>query len=230
MGRLPLQGCRQTVLLPRLCFLFAAALAFPQRNEINYNTYYRFPLSLGVEYQSLSPFAVYGSQYNLFELSANLRWPIPSEAVVPRTDSGECGRHLGSAVSRAFVGAHLHEGCRRGAALAFPGPRKPASPGEPDSDGVHFLRHRASGRGEATRVRLPRAGGIHGEGTRGCSYCSRGRFTSVRLSKRRYTTWPSFFSVKSFMAHHNAVTQLVRSVYTLFDRMPVPDIDLEAST
>ena len=41
------------------------------------NTYYRFPLSVGVEYQSYSPFAEYGASYNIFELSGSVRWPIP---------------------------------------------------------------------------------------------------------------------------------------------------------
>ena len=57
-----LQGPREHVVLSLLCFLFAATLAFPQSTELNYNTYYRFPLSVDVEYQSLTPFAAYGSQ------------------------------------------------------------------------------------------------------------------------------------------------------------------------
>jgi hypothetical protein len=68
-----------------LCFLFNVALAFPQSTELNYNTYYRFPLSLGVEYQSLTPFTAYGSQYNIFDLSVQLRWPIPSLPVLQPT-------------------------------------------------------------------------------------------------------------------------------------------------
>jgi len=60
-----------------VCFFFASCLAFAQQSGPSFNTYYRFPLSLGVEYQSLSPFAAYGSQYNIFDLSLQLRWPIP---------------------------------------------------------------------------------------------------------------------------------------------------------
>ena len=83
-----LQGRRRCVMLLLLCFLFAAALASPQAPVLNYNSYYRFPLSLGVEYQSLSPFAAYGSQYNIFDLSANLRWPIPAVPVLQPTLKG----------------------------------------------------------------------------------------------------------------------------------------------
>lgn len=51
--------------------------AFGQDEQVNLNTYYRFPLSLGIEYQSYSPFAQYGSSYNIFEIAGNVRWPIP---------------------------------------------------------------------------------------------------------------------------------------------------------
>ena len=80
-----LQDRRRRVVLLRLCFLFAAALLFPQEPKLNYNTYYRFPLSLGVEYQSLSPFAAYSSQFNIFDLSASVRWPIPSVPMLQPT-------------------------------------------------------------------------------------------------------------------------------------------------
>ncbi len=60
-----------------LCFLLSAAQVHPQGRELNYDTYYRFPISLGVEYQNLSPFAAYGTQYNIFDISAQLRWPLP---------------------------------------------------------------------------------------------------------------------------------------------------------
>ena len=46
------------------------------------NNRYRFPLSLGVEYQSLSPFATYGATFNIFDISATVRRPIPSMPVL----------------------------------------------------------------------------------------------------------------------------------------------------
>ncbi|GAH49847.1 unnamed protein product, partial [marine sediment metagenome] len=76
---------RLKVLILWLLFFFAAALSFPQGQEINYNTYYRFPISFGAEYQSLSPFAAYGSLYNIFDISANVRWPIPTVPVLQPT-------------------------------------------------------------------------------------------------------------------------------------------------
>lgn len=63
-------------------FLSASELCFSQSSSVDYNDYYKFPLSLGIEYQNLSPFADYGSIYNIFDLSANVRWPIPSIPVL----------------------------------------------------------------------------------------------------------------------------------------------------
>ncbi len=47
------------------------------QEKTNLNRYYRFPLSVGVEYQGYTPFGQYGSQYNIFELGGVVRWPIP---------------------------------------------------------------------------------------------------------------------------------------------------------
>ena len=67
------------------CFWLSTTPTSGQGNDLNYNTYYRFPLSLSVEYQSLSPFDAYGSQYNIFDLSAQVRWPIPSLPILQPT-------------------------------------------------------------------------------------------------------------------------------------------------
>ena len=74
---------RSTALLSVL--LLAASSLAAQPASTNYNTRYRFPLSIGVEYQSLSPFAGYRAQFNIYDLSANLRWPIPSLPVLQPT-------------------------------------------------------------------------------------------------------------------------------------------------
>lgn len=64
-----------------LLILFISEFCFAQNTSVDYNDYYRFPLSIGIEYQNLSPFADYASGYNIFDLSVNLRWPIPSKPV-----------------------------------------------------------------------------------------------------------------------------------------------------
>lgn len=54
---------------------------FSQNTVIDYNQYYRFPLSVGIEYQNLSPLSDYASSYSIFDLSGNIRVPIPSRPV-----------------------------------------------------------------------------------------------------------------------------------------------------
>lgn len=65
--------------LALLYLLLSAAIASSQQAQVDLNTYYRFPLSLGVEYQSMTPFNAYpsGSPFNLYDLSLNVRWPVP---------------------------------------------------------------------------------------------------------------------------------------------------------
>jgi hypothetical protein len=85
VGNSLLPGLGKKAVLLWLCFSFTSALLFPQEKQVNFNTMYRFPLSVGAEYQSLSPFAPYGAQFNIFELSASLRWPIPPIPVLQPT-------------------------------------------------------------------------------------------------------------------------------------------------
>jgi len=63
-------------------FLFLLSFLFTQNTSINYNDYYRFPLSIGVEYQSLSPFSDYASDFNIFDISTNLRLPLPPVSTI----------------------------------------------------------------------------------------------------------------------------------------------------
>ncbi|MDA3940559.1 MAG: hypothetical protein PF693_14835 [Spirochaetia bacterium] len=44
----------------------------------DFNKFYSFPLSIGVDYVGLSPFADYGFDATLTEISGNIRYPIPS--------------------------------------------------------------------------------------------------------------------------------------------------------
>ncbi len=82
METLHRQAWRRHAALPWLCFFFSAAIAFPQKAEQSLNNYYRFPLSLALEYQNLSPFSGYGSPFNVFDLSAALRWPLPARPML----------------------------------------------------------------------------------------------------------------------------------------------------
>ncbi len=49
-----------------------------QDQDINFNDLYKFNFSLGIEYQTLSPFGDYGTDYNMFyDISAVARLPMP---------------------------------------------------------------------------------------------------------------------------------------------------------
>ena len=76
---------QRVVFLLLLILTFTTVNAFSKETELDYNTYYRFPLSIGVEYQSLSPFGDYGSNFHIYEIAAYLRWPIPSIPVLQPT-------------------------------------------------------------------------------------------------------------------------------------------------
>jgi len=65
-----------------LLTLWSSGLGFSQSDSIDYNYYYRFPFSLGVEYQILSPFGDYASDYNIFDLSVDFKYPIPTLPVL----------------------------------------------------------------------------------------------------------------------------------------------------
>ena len=60
----------------------AASLAFAigvsaQTEKLDLNSYYRYPLSVGAEYQSITPFGDYKSNFDLYDISAHIRYPIP---------------------------------------------------------------------------------------------------------------------------------------------------------
>src|SRR3989304_2529709 len=60
--------------------LLLAVLGLPasaQEQKIDFNDRYRFPLSIGVEYQTLTPLRTYNGDYTIFELSADVRYPLP---------------------------------------------------------------------------------------------------------------------------------------------------------
>jgi hypothetical protein len=58
-----------------LFFLLGSADA--QEAKLDLNGYYRYPLSLGAQYQSLTPFGDYHSSFDLYDISAIIRYPIP---------------------------------------------------------------------------------------------------------------------------------------------------------
>ena len=58
--------------------LIAVALpVFSQNTSTDLNAYYRFPWSMGFEYQTLSPFGTYGKDFNVFGVEGSFRLPLP---------------------------------------------------------------------------------------------------------------------------------------------------------
>ncbi|MBN2551644.1 MAG: hypothetical protein JXB06_02690 [Spirochaetales bacterium] len=96
--------------LSALLFLLASVVCTAQTPEIDYNTYYRFPLSVGIEYQALSPFGTYGSQYNIFDISAALRWPLRTMPALQPTARAGMTRftHQDSEATRDWTHTHFY--------------------------------------------------------------------------------------------------------------------------
>ena len=52
--------------------IFCFLISFPvisEETKIDLNDYYKYPLSIGLEYQSLSPFEDYGKDFNVYEMA-----------------------------------------------------------------------------------------------------------------------------------------------------------------
>jgi tetratricopeptide (TPR) repeat protein len=65
-----------------LVLLLLSAAVLPvngQQSASDLDSYYRFPLSLDAEYQSLTPLAAYpfGAPYAVYDLGLSVRWPLP---------------------------------------------------------------------------------------------------------------------------------------------------------
>jgi hypothetical protein len=67
---------QRSVRLALVLLSWTAAAGFAQEARQDLNRYYRFPLSVGVEFQSLSPFAGYGRDFSAYSLEAGLRVPL----------------------------------------------------------------------------------------------------------------------------------------------------------
>ena len=69
----------RTLFLFLTLFFITAFSAFAEDTSTDLNYYYAYPISAGFEYASQSTFAdyEYGSPYEVYELSGNIRWPLP---------------------------------------------------------------------------------------------------------------------------------------------------------
>ncbi|MBL8966548.1 MAG: tetratricopeptide repeat protein [Spirochaetaceae bacterium] len=67
---------RRTLAFTALGLVLSGALGAQDRG-LDLNTYYHYPFSIGGQYQSLSPFGNYRSAFDLYDLAAVLRYPLP---------------------------------------------------------------------------------------------------------------------------------------------------------
>ena len=76
-------------ILPAILTAGLAAAAGAQGAKPDLTSYYRYPAALSARYGSLKPLGVYGSDFDLYELSAALRLPIPAlPALQPSLQGG----------------------------------------------------------------------------------------------------------------------------------------------
>ena len=69
-----------------LAALFFSALVFGAFSQsvganVDLNTYYQYPLSVGFEYQSLTPFTSLNGPYSIFDAAGTVTMPIPWQPV-----------------------------------------------------------------------------------------------------------------------------------------------------
>lgn len=61
-------------------YLFAFVSFFPGAQEkTDFNRYYEFPFSMGFSYQGITPFAEYGSYFNVYELAGTFHRPLQGD-------------------------------------------------------------------------------------------------------------------------------------------------------
>lgn len=65
-----------------LAFIVSRGFAQTGGSGVDLNTYYQYPLSVGFEYQSLTPFTSLNGPYNIFDAAGTVTLPIPGQPVL----------------------------------------------------------------------------------------------------------------------------------------------------
>ena len=69
-------GRSPRILICIIILLIMNCLCLFADDKTDYNSYYRYPFSMAAEYQVMTPFSDYGSDFNVFEAAANFRMPL----------------------------------------------------------------------------------------------------------------------------------------------------------
>jgi tetratricopeptide (TPR) repeat protein len=75
---------KRAALTAALCLAVLPAIS-SQSGATDLDDWYRYPLSLGAQYQSITPLGESTKDYELYDLSALLRWPLPGLPVLQPT-------------------------------------------------------------------------------------------------------------------------------------------------
>ena len=79
MKYIPMKIYSSIILFALILMLFATGkLEAEDDVQINYTEHYKFPFSMGVSYQGISPFSDYGSDFDIYEISGVFKLPIPN--------------------------------------------------------------------------------------------------------------------------------------------------------
>lgn len=70
----PVPGASST---PSSAHRASGALLVARPQTLNFDSYYRFPLSFGVTYQSLFPLTAYPEAFSIYQIAGDVRWPLP---------------------------------------------------------------------------------------------------------------------------------------------------------
>jgi tetratricopeptide (TPR) repeat protein len=81
---------------------------FAQTKSEDLNSFYRFPFSIGLSYQALTPLTSYNSDYNIFDIAGEVRYPLPSKPVLQPFFRGGIMRFDSTDVAQPDKWDHTH--------------------------------------------------------------------------------------------------------------------------
>ncbi|MCX7030813.1 MAG: tetratricopeptide repeat protein [Spirochaetes bacterium] len=104
--------------LASVVMVLIAGAVSGQQAVTNFNQFYRYPLSVGLFYQGLTPFSAYNTPYTIYDIGADVRMPIPTVPVLQ--PFARLGIMRFDSIDAAFPEKwdHFHLYCMAGAAYA----------------------------------------------------------------------------------------------------------------
>lgn len=111
---------KQFIFIFLLIFIIIFRLFSTDVNKIqNLNAYYQFPVSIGTEYEILSPFGNYGQWFNIYKITANIRIPLPFFPVIQPVIEGGIIRFDSRDIENPYKWDHYHISASLGIAYSY---------------------------------------------------------------------------------------------------------------